>query len=144
MLPSDVQDEHANERQGMTAEELQEQLKNDLRIVEQYLQVKRRNEGRSMTSISKIAKAERNGAAHSSGEYGAISSAVHGAMFQCRRKKFDVRDVQRVASGQGKQLTTAQIAIALRRFERKGKVKIVERGAGRRPSKYSLVKEGSA
>lgn len=128
----------------MTAEELRHQLENELRVVNEYIEIQRRAATRTkppaVTPRLSNDKHDRNGAnANINGAfYGIIGPSVANAIKQCGRN-YDLRDIRRRLQKDGKQYSASQIATALRRFEKQGKIKEVKHGSGRRPNKYSTI-----
>ena len=131
----------------MTPEELKAKLESDLKIVEQFLDVAKRNN--VAVTLEMPNGTHRNGT-HRTADgdtddggtpYGIIGPAVVAAIEQCP-KRFDVRDIIKRLVKSGKaDISTAQIATALRRFEKQGKLKKVSQGAGRRPTKYATTSQ---
>src|SRR5207237_10375579 len=97
----------------MTLEQLKEKLLNDLRIVDQALEVQRRNIGASSRSAT---RQNRNGSQNDGSPYGIIGPSVVEAIKQCG-KRYDVRDIRKRLLKVGKDISSTQIATALRQFE---------------------------
>jgi hypothetical protein len=121
----------------MTPEQLREKLQHDLKIVDQFLELAKRNNV-SLT-FDALNGNKHNGSANGSAlAYGVIGPAVVDAIKACG-KRYDVQDIRKRLSKAGKDISSGQIATALRRFAKQGKVKKVQEGLGRRTAKYETI-----
>lgn len=136
------------------AEALRDRLKADLRAVERFLEVARRNEfvidtfGFSTESDIELAPAPAVAAAPVQGpqssngatirSYGEIGRAVEHAIKQCS-ERFNAREVERILRQRGSNISRPVIARTLRRFEEQKKIRVVRKGSGRRATRYTNV-----
>jgi hypothetical protein len=130
-------------------EALRDRLKADLRTVEQFLEIARRNSniltGMPLVSIPHEAfSVDGEEAKHSSSNgskertYGEITRAIERAIKGCNGK-YNIRHVDKILTGEGRDISRASIATALRRLEQQGKIKVAKPGKGRRPTLYATI-----
>ncbi len=123
---------------AMTAEQLREKLKNELEIVERYLEVERRNNvsGKADAQRAESAAQNQNGAClRAANRMGRLERQWPELSENVQKPTACAMLINRCASLAIKLRT--DIATVLRRLERRSRE--VKPGAGRRPTRYATI-----